>query len=147
MGSSTSKAAKTAVGAAKRQYPQRVPLPPTSNSPSAPPPPTGQPTAPGPAVHPQSQASSTRDQCRFSALTFHFSAPCFTDTGHQPSISMPLILISLDPSVLSAQSSPTQFSRIHQFSIPHHLPHPKALKAPQTSHIHQSFQTLARILH
>lgn len=62
MGSSSSKAAKTAVGAARRQYPQRVPPPPTSNAPSAPPPPTGQPAAPGPTVHPQSQASETKDE-------------------------------------------------------------------------------------
>ncbi|CAD6565164.1 MAG: hypothetical protein ASARMPREDX12_005725 [Alectoria sarmentosa] len=62
MGSSTSKAAKLAAGAARRQYPQRVPPPPSSNAPSAPLPPPGQPTAPGPIVHPQSQASSTRDE-------------------------------------------------------------------------------------
>ncbi|KAF6227055.1 hypothetical protein HO133_008496 [Letharia lupina] len=62
MGSSTSKAAKTAAGAARRQYPQRVSPPPTSNAPSAPPPPAGQPTAPGPTVHPRSQASNTRDE-------------------------------------------------------------------------------------
>ncbi|KAK3178179.1 hypothetical protein OEA41_000312 [Lepraria neglecta] len=62
MGSSTSKAAKTAAGAARRQYPKRVPPSPTSNASSAPSPPAGQPAAPGPTVHPQSQASATKDE-------------------------------------------------------------------------------------
>lgn len=68
MGSSTSKAAKTAADAARRQYPQRVPPPPSSNTPSATPPPAGQPTAPGPTVHPQSQISNTRDECELCSL-------------------------------------------------------------------------------
>ncbi|KAL6716402.1 hypothetical protein ACLMJK_005969 [Lecanora helva] len=62
MGSSTSKAAKTAAGAARRQYPQRVPPPPTINAPRTPSAPAGQPAAPGPTVHPQSQASESRDE-------------------------------------------------------------------------------------
>ncbi|KAL2055845.1 hypothetical protein ABVK25_004089 [Lepraria finkii] len=62
MGSSTSKAAKTAAGAVRWQYPKRVPPPPTSSASSGPPPPAGQPAAPGPTVHPQSQASATKDE-------------------------------------------------------------------------------------
>ena len=70
MGASTSKAAKTAAGAARRQYPQRVPPPPTSNTSSATSPPAGQPTAPGPTVHPQVQASNTHDECKLYCLFF-----------------------------------------------------------------------------
>ena len=70
MGSFTSKAAKTTAGAARRQYPQRVPPPPTSNAPPVPSSSPGQPTAPGRKVHPQSQASGTKDESmRTSCLT------------------------------------------------------------------------------
>jgi len=62
MGSSTSKAAKTAAGASRRQYPQRVPPAPTSNKSPAHSPPAGQPSAPGPTVHPDSWARETRDE-------------------------------------------------------------------------------------
>lgn len=83
MGSSTSKAAKTAAGAARRQYPQRVPHPPSYNAPSAPPP-AGQPAAPGPTVHPQSQASSTRDECSLSFLSSMLEALLTPFISHQP---------------------------------------------------------------
>ena len=51
MGSAGSKAARTAAGSAKRQFPTRIPQqPPTSKKPS-----------PGPTVHPRPQASTTRN--------------------------------------------------------------------------------------
>ncbi|KAL8857936.1 MAG: hypothetical protein Q9178_005555 [Gyalolechia marmorata] len=64
MGASSSKAARSAASSsARRKYPSRTPESnPTTNAPSAPPPPAGQPTAPGPTVHPQSQASGDRDE-------------------------------------------------------------------------------------
>ncbi|KAL2040238.1 hypothetical protein N7G274_007141 [Stereocaulon virgatum] len=67
MGSSTSKAVRTAAGgAARRQYPKRVPpqstSTSTSNASSAPPPPAGRGDAPGPSVHPRAQASSVKDE-------------------------------------------------------------------------------------
>ncbi|KAA6407461.1 MAG: hypothetical protein FRX48_08704 [Lasallia pustulata] len=70
MGASKSKVAKTAAGAARRQYPKRVP--PTTNTPSTRPPP-GQSSTPGPTVHPQAQASETRDQ----AINLDASDPDF----------------------------------------------------------------------
>ena len=78
---------------------------------------------------------------------FSVSNSCFTNDSHQPSTSMPLTPILHDRSVPSAPSSPAPLSRIRQPSIPHHLPYLKAPKAPQISHIHKSFPTLARILH
>ena len=83
MGSSTSKAARTAAGAARRQYPQRVPSPPSSNASSAPRPPAGQPTAPGPTVYPQSQASNTRDECEFLFLSSLLHIFLLTIISHQ----------------------------------------------------------------
>ncbi|KAI4182846.1 MAG: hypothetical protein L6R41_005742, partial [Letrouitia leprolyta] len=67
MGNITSKAARSAGAASTRKLPTRTPgsnptVNPTSNAPSHPPPPAGQPAAPGPTVHPQSQASGTRDE-------------------------------------------------------------------------------------
>lgn len=63
-----------------------------------------------------------------------------------PSTSTPLTPILHDPFVLLAQCSRAQLSPTHQPSIPHHLHHLKALKAPQISHIRRSSPTLARIL-
>ncbi|MCJ1471756.1 hypothetical protein MMC13_000396 [Lambiella insularis] len=54
MGSSSSKAAKTAAGAAHRQYPKRVPPNTTASPASAPP--------PGPSVHPKPHVNSMRDE-------------------------------------------------------------------------------------
>ena len=144
MGSFTSKVAKPAAGAARRQYPQRVPPPPSSNAPSAPPAPAGQPTDAGPTVHPRPEASNARTECKVFSSTVRLN---ITDDNQQPSTLMHLIPISHDPFVLSALSSPAQLSRIHQPLVLHHLHHRKALKAHQTSHIHKSSPTLAKILH
>ena len=144
MGSNTSKVATTAAGAARRQYPQREPPPPSSNAPFAPPPPAGQPTAPGPTVHPPPEASNARTECRL--LSFELYVWNTTNDGQQPSILMLRTPILHNPYVLSALSSPAQLSRIHQPSLPHHLRHPKTLKAHRISHIHKSFPILARIL-
>ncbi|KAL8872259.1 MAG: hypothetical protein Q9174_002083 [Haloplaca sp. 1 TL-2023] len=64
MGSSSSKAARTATAAAsRRKYPSRTAESnPTTNASSEPPPRAGQPEAPGPTVYPQSQASGNRDE-------------------------------------------------------------------------------------
>jgi len=75
MGSSASKASRTA-GAAARKYPTRTPPPPppqsrTTNAPPPPPPaPHGQ---PGPTVRPQPQATSSRDE----AINLDASDPDF----------------------------------------------------------------------
>ncbi|KAL9117091.1 MAG: hypothetical protein Q9187_006376 [Circinaria calcarea] len=63
MGSSSSKVAKTAVGATKRQYPQRIPPNHASSPSNAPPPPASQ----GPIVHPDTPASSARNEDRDAA--------------------------------------------------------------------------------
>ncbi|KAL8979578.1 MAG: hypothetical protein Q9177_006104, partial [Variospora cf. flavescens] len=63
MGAAASKGARSAASATTRKYPTRTPASnPTTNVPAHPPPPAGQPTAPGPTVHPQSQASGGRDE-------------------------------------------------------------------------------------
>ncbi|KAL8827835.1 MAG: hypothetical protein Q9170_006854 [Blastenia crenularia] len=63
MGASFSKAARSTASTSTRKLPNRTPgSNPTSNAPSQPPPPAGQPTAPGPTVHPQNQASGSRDE-------------------------------------------------------------------------------------
>ncbi|KAJ9643937.1 hypothetical protein H2199_003803 [Coniosporium tulheliwenetii] len=75
MGSSSSKAARTASGAA-RKYPSRIPpttaAPRTSNAPSQPPPP-GDPSRPGPTVRPQARVSETRDE----AINLDASDPAY----------------------------------------------------------------------
>jgi len=58
MGSASSKAAKTAAGAAKRQYPTRIP-PNTAPSPATAPP-------KGSTLHPEPHASSVRDESKLS---------------------------------------------------------------------------------
>ncbi|KAL8730860.1 MAG: hypothetical protein Q9166_003787 [cf. Caloplaca sp. 2 TL-2023] len=64
MGASSSKAARSVASVSRRRkFPSRTPESnPTTNASSAPPLPAGQPTAPGPTVHPQSQASGSRDE-------------------------------------------------------------------------------------
>ncbi|KAL8807875.1 MAG: hypothetical protein Q9223_001926 [Gallowayella weberi] len=64
MGASSSKAARSVASASgHRKFPSRTPeTNPTANASSAPPPPAGQPTAPGPTVHPQTQAAGSRDE-------------------------------------------------------------------------------------
>ncbi|KAL8800775.1 MAG: hypothetical protein Q9182_004939 [Xanthomendoza sp. 2 TL-2023] len=64
MGASFSKATRSVASASRhRKYPSRTPeTNPTTNPSSAPPPPAGQPTAPGPTVHPQTQAAGSRDE-------------------------------------------------------------------------------------
>ncbi|MCJ1341743.1 hypothetical protein MMC09_007040 [Bachmanniomyces sp. S44760] len=61
MGSASSKAARAVAGPARRQYPKTVANRQATSADPGPPPPAGQPTAPGPTVHPQSQASDTRN--------------------------------------------------------------------------------------
>lgn len=62
MGSSASKAAKTAAtGAARRQFPTRVPPPPISDSPASASVPPEAPVV-GPTVHPTPRASETKDE-------------------------------------------------------------------------------------
>ena len=62
MGSSASKATKTAAtGAARRQFPTRVPPPPISESPASASVPPEAPVV-GPTVHPTPQASETKDE-------------------------------------------------------------------------------------
>ncbi|KAK5000061.1 hypothetical protein LTR66_001008 [Elasticomyces elasticus] len=83
MGSSTSKAARTAGGTAARKYPSR-PSPSsqspaqTSNAPTQRPP-SGQQQAPGPTVRPQARASGTRDE----ALNLDASDPDFARSLRQ----------------------------------------------------------------
>ncbi|KAL9599099.1 MAG: hypothetical protein Q9219_004057 [cf. Caloplaca sp. 3 TL-2023] len=63
MGASSSKAARSVASASRRKFPTRTQgSNPTTNAPSHPPPPAGQPTAPGPTVHPQEEASGKRDE-------------------------------------------------------------------------------------
>jgi len=70
MGSSTSKVAKTAAGAAKRQYPQRVPQ--ANNAPPRPPA-ASKTSAPSQTVHPRPQARGSRDE----AINLDASDPDF----------------------------------------------------------------------
>ncbi|KAL8900936.1 MAG: hypothetical protein Q9192_000818 [Flavoplaca navasiana] len=76
MGASSSKAARSAASSsARRKYPSRTPESnPTTNTSSAPPPPAGQPTAPGPTVHPQSQASGSRDESKNTPIAINLDA-------------------------------------------------------------------------
>ena len=68
MGSSASKAAKTAAtGAARRQFPTRVPPPPISDSPASASVPPETPAV-GPTVHPTPQASETKGECKSLSL-------------------------------------------------------------------------------
>ncbi|KAI4099568.1 MAG: hypothetical protein LQ345_007481 [Seirophora villosa] len=74
MGAAASKSARSAASASIRKYPTRTPASnPTTNAPAHPPAPAGQPTAPGPTVHPQKQASGNRDE----AINLDASDPDF----------------------------------------------------------------------
>ncbi|KAL8879042.1 MAG: hypothetical protein Q9198_003269 [Flavoplaca austrocitrina] len=76
MGASSSKAARSAASSsARRKYPSRTPESnPTTNTSSTSPPPAGQPTAPGPTVHPQSQASGSRDESNNTPIAINLDA-------------------------------------------------------------------------
>ncbi|KAL9587988.1 MAG: hypothetical protein Q9203_003199 [Teloschistes exilis] len=76
MGGVSSKATRsTASASTVRKYPSRTPAtnPTTNATPSQPPPSAERPTAPGPTVHPQSQASNSRDE----AINLDASDPHF----------------------------------------------------------------------
>ncbi|KAL8841130.1 MAG: hypothetical protein Q9205_004491 [Flavoplaca limonia] len=91
MGASSSKAARSAASSsARRKYPSRTPESnPTTNTSSAPPPPAGQPTAPGPTVHPQSQASGSRDESiNLDASDPHFAKSLRSLGPVQPSSTL-----------------------------------------------------------
>ncbi|KAI9715438.1 MAG: hypothetical protein M1812_005914 [Candelaria pacifica] len=88
MGSSSSKVARNATGAATRKYPQRVPpiSNPTPSTNARSPPPPGQPNAPGPTVYPKPQASNARDEAiNLDASDPHFAASLRTLGAVQPS--------------------------------------------------------------
>ena len=143
MGSSSSKAAKVAAGATKRQYPTRVPPPPSSNASSAPPPPAGQPTAPGPTVHPQMQASETRDESMLGTM----SKDSFqTDNCNQPFLSTHQIQISPAPSAPSVPYSPAPPSQTARPSPPI-LPTLRALNRLRIPHTHSFSRMRHRTLH
>ncbi|KAI9656299.1 MAG: hypothetical protein M1821_004962 [Bathelium mastoideum] len=77
MGSSASKASRTAAGAAARKYPSRPSQAPPqpSNAPSRPPPPAQDGLA-GPTVRPQPRASETRDE----AINLDAADPAFAQS-------------------------------------------------------------------
>jgi len=141
MGSLSSKAAKTATGAARRQYPQRVPPQPSSNASSAPPPPAGRPSVPGPTVHPQTQASSTRDECTLLVPSIKGWANVV-----KPSTSTPPTPTLRALSVPSAPSNLPPPSHIAPPSPASHPLRPAARKARRTSPIRRSSLTLPKIL-
>ncbi|KAI9879491.1 MAG: hypothetical protein M1830_008367 [Pleopsidium flavum] len=123
MGSSSSKAAKTAAGPARRQYPQRVP--PTSqprsttNAPSARSPAGSQPSAPGPTVHPQSYASGTRDEAiNLDAQDPHFAASLRSLGAVTPSPTFSNSSTFNPSPTSSQQSSIPNFPSSHQQIFP-----------------------------
>ncbi|EON62576.1 hypothetical protein W97_01800 [Coniosporium apollinis CBS 100218] len=121
MGSSSSKAARTASGAARR-YPSRTPpttaAPRTSNAPSQPPPP-GDPSRPGPTVRPQARASETRNE----AINLDASDPAYAASlrslgavNPHPHFS-PSSTSPFDPSATSSTATSSPYaSPLHQSS-------------------------------
>ncbi|KAK8196121.1 hypothetical protein M8818_007274 [Zalaria obscura] len=108
MGSSSSKAARNAAGAATRQYPSRTGPAPTSTTTNAPPRPApSQPAKPGPTVRPQARASYERDE----AINLDASDPDFARSLRElgpvqpnPTLS-PSSAFPQNPSSASASSS------------------------------------------
>ncbi|KAL8689339.1 MAG: hypothetical protein Q9218_004970 [Villophora microphyllina] len=115
MGGASSKAARsTASASAIRKYPSRTPgSNPTTNAPSRPPPPAGQPAAPGPTVHPQNQASSSRDEAiNLDASDPHFARSLRSLGPVQPSSTFSNSSAfdpSSPPSSMSQQNQPQIF--------------------------------------
>ncbi|MCJ1258981.1 hypothetical protein MMC24_006815 [Lignoscripta atroalba] len=149
MGSSSSKAAKTAAGAVKRQYPQRVP-PQNTNASSMPRPPAGQASAPGPTVHPKTHASSTRDEAispnsKNPSLNLLFLHPAINLDAADPDFARslrslgpvtPNPMLSNSSTFNAAQQSQSQ-SQPHSQSQSQSHPHQGPPGAPQPSYPNQ----------
>ncbi|KAL8995186.1 MAG: hypothetical protein Q9169_005045, partial [Polycauliona sp. 2 TL-2023] len=142
MGASSSKAARSAASSsARRKYPSRTPESnPTTNTSSAPQPPpaAAQSTAPGPTVHPQSQASGSRDD----SINIDSSDPHFAQS-----------LRSLGPvqpsSTLSNSStfSPAPSSNSNSPQTSSSLSTPTSSQQPQifpSHHLNPALQVLSR---
>ncbi|KAL8767309.1 MAG: hypothetical protein Q9209_006147 [Squamulea sp. 1 TL-2023] len=123
MGASSSKAARSATSSsARRKFPSRTPESnPTTNAPFTPPPPAGQPTAPGPTVHPQPQASSNRDETiNLDASDPHFARSLRSLGPVQPSST----LSSSSTFYPSEPSSPQNHSQAEPQIFPNPLLNP-----------------------
>ncbi|KAI4111594.1 MAG: hypothetical protein LQ339_000465 [Xanthoria mediterranea] len=116
MGASSSKAARSAASSStRRKYPSRTPEsnPTTNNTPSAP---AGQPTAPGPTVHPQSQASNSRDEYPDFARSLRTLGPVHPASTLSNS--------STFPSSSPTSDSPPQPTNNNPQLFPNHLLNP-----------------------
>ncbi|KAF2103002.1 hypothetical protein NA57DRAFT_71985 [Rhizodiscina lignyota] len=112
MGSSTSKAARTAAGASARKYPNRVP--PTTSQGARPPPSSSvsesQPTRPGPTVHPEPQASETKNE----AVKLDSSDPVYASNLRTLGAVQPNPILShtstnpIDPTTTKASRRPQE---------------------------------------
>ncbi|KAL8994972.1 MAG: hypothetical protein Q9188_006916 [Gyalolechia gomerana] len=93
MGNFSSKAARSAASASTRKLPTRTPgSNPTTNAPSHSPPPAGQPTAPGPTVHPQNQTSDSRDESNNKPIyPFYYTNQVPDPPTEQKIITLPYI--------------------------------------------------------